>query len=257
MESTIGQPVIVTGVVHPSGAGGARLGEDPRWRLRFSLEPWRVEGAPLNEGALEVTKAVSEEDLRAFMKRIRPCDVVRLSVHFSGPEHTAAELLELLEVQATDPELSERAEALRQPVTRQDPFFGELTLDRRLDWWGTIFRWGTTPVQLYLSGDEEGSPEPALRAARSLWEEQPEWEKRVRDFAVEALLPLKNDVWLDDDEEPLTSEAFKERMTLQSITLYPDGSFDFFHDDGELFWGHAIQVWGTLSEGPTGADIPG
>jgi hypothetical protein len=214
-------------------------------------------GAPLNERALEVTRAVSEEDLRAFMGRIRPYDVVRLSIQFSGPERTAAELLEFLEGQVADPELNERAVALQQPVTREDPFFGELTLDRRLDEWETTFKWGTTPVRLSLSCDEDGSPEPALRAARSLWERQPEWEKRVRDFAVEALLPLKNDVWLDDDEEPLTPEAFEARMTLQTIALYPDGSFDFFHDDGELFWGHAIQVWGSLSEGPTGADIPG
>jgi hypothetical protein len=29
------------------------------------------------------------------------------------------------------------------------------------------------------------------------------------------------------------------------------------HDDGDLFWGHSIQVTGTLDEGPTDADISG
>jgi hypothetical protein len=46
-------------------------------------------------------------------------------------------------------------------------------------------------------------------------------------------------------------------MTLESITVTPDGSFDFWHNDGDLFYGHSIQVSGNLSQGPTHADIPG
>jgi hypothetical protein len=46
-------------------------------------------------------------------------------------------------------------------------------------------------------------------------------------------------------------------MRLKSVTVYPDGSFDFWHDDGDLFWGHSIQVSGDLLDGPTHADIPG
>jgi hypothetical protein len=46
-------------------------------------------------------------------------------------------------------------------------------------------------------------------------------------------------------------------MTLQSVSTYADDSFGFWHDDGDLFWGHAIQVTGSLKEGPKDADIPG
>lgn len=46
-------------------------------------------------------------------------------------------------------------------------------------------------------------------------------------------------------------------MTLEGISVDPDGSFDFWHNDGDLFWGHAIQISGSLVEGPTLANIPG
>jgi hypothetical protein len=47
------------------------------------------------------------------------------------------------------------------------------------------------------------------------------------------LLPLKNDNWLDEDEAELTADRFEDRMTLESITVRADGSFDFWHKDGD------------------------
>jgi hypothetical protein len=43
-------------------------------------------------------------------------------------------------------------------------------------------------------------------------------------------------------------------MTLEAITVYPEGSFDFWYNDSDLFWGHSIQIGGDLTED---ADIPG
>ena len=45
-------------------------------------------------------------------------------------------------------------------------------------------------------------------------------------------------------------------MKLQSIVFYPDGDFNFWYDDGDLFWGHSIAISGNL-EGLKDADIPG
>ena len=83
------------------------------------------------------------------------------------------------------------------------------------------------------------------------------WKENVDDFAVKKLLSLKNDVWLGEDESPLNADQFKSRMTLQSVSIYPDGEIEFWHDDGDLFWGHSIQISGSLGEGLTDADIPG
>lgn len=96
-----------------------------------------------------------------------------------------------------------------------------------------------------------------LKIADSLWDAEDNWKRRIDGFAVQHLLVLKNDVWLDDDEPPLTALEFKSRMKLESISISPDGGFTFWHDDGDLFWGHAIQISGSLVDGPTHADIPG
>jgi hypothetical protein len=46
-------------------------------------------------------------------------------------------------------------------------------------------------------------------------------------------------------------------MTWAAVTAHPDGSFEFWHDDGDLFYGHSIYIRGSLSGGPNRADIPG
>jgi hypothetical protein len=129
------------------------------------------------------------------------------------------------------------------------------TLDRRADLFIGEAVWVGESIGLNLS--ESARVQAALITARALWQEQAEWHRRVRQFAREELLPLKNSAWLDEDEPEVTPEEFDKRVTLTSITVNPDGSFDFWHDDGDLFDGHTIQISGSLSEGPTHADIPG
>src|ERR1700722_6846217 len=80
---------------------------------------------------------------------------------------------------------------------------------------------------------------------------------RVKDYAALRLLALRNDAWSDEGEPPLESDEFKDRMRLESITVHPDGDFEYWYNDGDLFWGHAIHVSGSLAAGPTGADTPG
>ncbi|GAB5542876.1 MAG: hypothetical protein SangKO_026360 [Sandaracinaceae bacterium] len=46
-------------------------------------------------------------------------------------------------------------------------------------------------------------------------------------------------------------------MTLTTLGVGEGGGFSFWHDDGDLFWGHSILIEGDLESGPSGADIPG
>jgi hypothetical protein len=112
-------------------------------------------------------------------------------------------------------------------------------------------------VSLNLAAKERGKVEEALKTAHSLWRSQDSWNRRIADYAVQELLPLKNDSWLGEGEAEVTAEQFKACMKLEAVTVNPDGSFEFWHNDGDLFWGHSIQISGSLSEGPTHADIPG
>jgi hypothetical protein len=243
-------------VVHPRGASGSQGGPGAPWILSFALETWRDAGGAIRSTELSVTRRVADAEVRPWMDRIPSGAVVTLRVRLTGPG--SAELIDLLErAGPPDEALAQRATELSAPVTRPHPRFGTLTLDRTVSWWEAKTTWEGKPVTLYLDADDDMALDSALAVAERLWSDPRGWGGRIRDYAVRELLPLKNDSWLDDGEAPVTPDRFKAFMTLQSITVSPDGSFDFMHDDGDLFAGHAIQVTGTLDEGPTDADIPG
>ncbi len=247
---------LVIGVVDPSGSGGVRLGSTEHWTLKFSLETWRTEGGPLSSTPLVVHRTLTDAELRDYMKRIEAYAVLSTRVLFT--DSGGAELVELLDnAPVVDPELSKRAAHLSTPTTLTDDRFGTLTLDRRVSWFEASTRWCDSEVRLALQASEGPDLKAALRAASELWDAQQTWDERIKAFAVERLLPLKNGTWLDEDEDELTAEQFVSRMTLNSINVSPAGEFDFWHGDGDLFWGHSILVSGNLADGPTDADIPG
>lgn len=77
------------------------------------------------------------------------------------------------------------------------------------------------------------------------------------DYAVDGLLELKNDTWLEDGETELSADEFKAKMVLEAITVEADGDVTFWHHDGGLFWGHSIQVCIDANDKCTSTDIPG
>jgi hypothetical protein len=246
---------MVIGVVYPPGSGGGRFPPEEAWTLRFTLKPWRLEGGERSEHPLRIRKVVSHEELQQLMARIKAYQVVRLHVIVNDTDE--ASLVSIANVGYSDPEFSEAAAQLQLPETRMHPIFGVLTLNRLVDWWEAQAVWAKRPIRLQISPAEDGRIDGALDTAAALWKDQERWSQRVASFAVERLLPLKNESWLDEDEHEVTSDEFKGKMSLQSVTVYDDGAFEFSHDDGDLFWGHCIQVTGDIESGPTDADIPG
>jgi hypothetical protein len=44
---------------------------------------------------------------------------------------------------------------------------------------------------------------------------------------------------------------------MRSVAIYEGGDFEFYFDDGELFWGHCVLASGSLEEGVTDAQMAG
>jgi hypothetical protein len=248
----------VVAVVGPNGPGAGRFRGEDLWTMSFTLDAWRVDGGQIQTRPLTLRRKVTDEELKTLQTLILPYEVIRLNARvvadsaLGGPQG----LLEaFVGRESSDAELNHFAEQLQKPVTFDDPLLGTFTLDRRVDWFTGQVVWAGEPISLNLSRSADA--QAALKTAHALWQNQNEWSRRVREFAVEELLPLKNDTWLDEGEAEQTPDEFKDRMTLESITVDADGCFDFWHNDGDLFWGHSIQISGSLSEGPTRADIPG
>jgi hypothetical protein len=250
----------ITGVVSASGVGAGKSHGQELWSLLMSFDAWRIGPGPLRTESLTIRRKVSDEELRTFQEIIDADTVIKIRARlaevnvFGCPQ---ALLEEFIQIDSSDSELHDYLAELQKPVTHEDDFFGTFTLDRRVHWYSVRVHWSGKTVDLHLSVEEHDDIDSALKVAHALWGDESSWNERVRDYAVQELLPLKNENWLDEDETELTPEQFKSKMTLESIAVYPDGSFEFWHDDGDLFWGHSIQVCGNLSEGLTGADIPG
>ncbi len=252
----------VIGVVHPLGAGGGQAGKETLWTLLFSFSAWRRAGGGVEERELSLRKPnLSDAELRRMMKSIRPYDVLRARVRFTEPADAAAplqaELTAVPEKESSDAELNARAELLRRPVTVDHPFFGTFTLDRARNWYEVAFPWNSRTARLYVSRRGCEDERELFATARSLWKQQKEWDKRIRDYAAAELLDLKNDLWRGDGEKKLTPAGFKARMSLESVVVRAGGRFEFTFEDGNLFWGHVIEVRGTLAGGPTHAGIAG
>ena len=83
----------------------------------------------------------------------------------------------------------------------------------------------------------------------------------MREFAAKKLTALANS-WLAEDEETeaagqITEETFAKRITLSELTITSSGSFTAYYNDDDMFWGHAVEIGGSLKKGITYANLAG
>lgn len=253
-------PVVeILGLVGPSGGSGSKGGPGAPWHMNATLAAWKLPQGPVQTSELQLRRQVEYEQLDELQKSLTAFALRKLRVRLLVDNEMGKPQAWLEEIAgaAQDADLEAEAARLRAPVLYLDPVFGTCTLDRALDWFEAKGLWLGQEVGVHLStGDTDALPE-LLAHAHALWADQAQWQERLLETAVRDLLALKNDNWLDDDEKPLDAARFTPRMKLQSVTFYEDGEFEFCFDDGELFWGHAIMIDGSLGGGPESASIAG
>ena len=92
-----------------------------------------------------------------------------------------------------------------------------------------------------MDGDDEESEEEYRKSLVAILENIEENIETARKFAAQELLDLKNNTWLEKDEEPLTAEEFAERLVLAEVISMGD-IVEFWFDDDDIFWGHQVRV---------------
>ena len=122
--------------------------------------------------------------------------------------------------------------------TLQDEVLGTLTYDQQLGWYETTLG----NFKLYLPCESEREADESLNHARSFHQSRTRLIREAAAFGCESLVDLKNETWLDEGEEALSKETFVSRLSIEAVVVYPDGSVEFTFGDGDLFWGHVIQV---------------
>jgi hypothetical protein len=252
---------VVEGVVSPRGQGrwpGRDTGYDVHC-LFFAN--WRFSGGSLVGRELTLLRPVppshsGESHGENIFETFPTFSIQRFSVLLSK-DHMRAVVDKVLTAEPADETLRQFSERLREPVVVSTARFGEVVMNPLTGWFEGKVKWNRTTVELRLEPSEDGGVADAIQTAERLWANQAAWKRKVDEFAVERLLPLKNESWLGEGEPELTPAEFKKTMKLQSINVAGDGRFEFWHDDGTLFWGHAIQISGSLKDGPSDAGIPG
>lgn len=256
------KPVEIVGIVAPLGCGGGRFGNETLWTFRTWFVVWRNLEGELDERRLVIFKPkLTDAKLKELTSAVKPYDVLRVRIRLDQAPKDAkevqGELVSILGKDTSDTELLARVGRLQKPVKVKHPYFGTLTLNRALNWYEANVKWNGKTVGLALSRNECDNEDELFAHAQSLWKRQKTWDKQIRGYAAAELLDLKNDLWLGEDEQEFTAARFKKRMTLETVSVYPDGSFEFTFADGNLFWGHVIQVNGSFEKGLTSAGIAG
>lgn len=117
------------------------------------------------------------------------------------------------------------------------------------------------PFMLEVNTESKSSWSRVRTAAKKFVAEQVTWDEAMRKFAAKKLTSLAND-WQAGEEEnkdanPITEETFMKRITLSEISITLGGGFTAFYNDDDMFWGHAIDIHGSLKNGITNAKIAG
>src|SRR5690606_26594460 len=130
-----------------------------------------------------------------------------------------------------------------EEVPAKLPQYGEWTYDTISHWYTTQIEIANHSVTVCIKAISPDELDRLLVIADKRLS-QKFYEEAIRQMQKD-MLHLKNDFWLDDDEEPLTEEAFRKRISLHSldgIYFEKDGSAEISCDDDGIFYGHTINI---------------
>ena len=227
----------------------------------------------LHTGDGRIVYPVSDEehDAGGILDRFRREGVYRLKarkkIPHEVPEGVTASsqnqflIVEVLEEDAPSPALEEVLAEYLRPVVVVDEVLGELTLDKDLDMFEgeVLWRGEQICVSLEVDAANEDTWADARRAMKTMLADQERWDRDMRAFAARELTELACE-WRDsaDEEVPeITEESFTRRIKLSSIVMDADGSFSAYFDDDDMFFGHCVTAYGTLTDGVTAANMEG
>ena len=224
-----------------------------------------------DEGRLVYPVSDEEYSAGGILGRFRDEEIYRVTARKKIPQElpegmsASAQnqflIVEVLEEDPPCPALEEVLAEYRRPVVVTDDVLGELALDKDLDMFEGEVLWCGEQICLSLEVDvaNEDTWADARRAMKEMLAEQDRWDRDTRVFAARELTELACE-WREsaDEEVPeITEESFACRIELRSIAMDADGSFSAYFDDDDMFFGHCVTAYGTLTDGVTSVMMQG
>lgn len=224
-----------------------------------------------DEGRLVYPVSDEEYSAGGILGRFRDEEIYRVAarkkIQHELPEGMSASaqnrllVVEVLEENIPCSALDEVLAEYRKPVVLNDEELGELSLDKDLDMFEGEVLWRGEQICLSLEVDaaDEDTWADARRAMKVMLAEQDRWDRDMRASAARELTDLACE-WREsaDEEVPeITEESFACRIELRNIAMDADGSFSAYFDDDDMFFGHCVTAYGTLTDGVTAANMEG
>ena len=254
------QELSILAVTGPVGFSGKKMEDSDLWLATIGLTAWMEEDSPeIHQEEVQLVTLADEKLLGFLRQRTYPDFLIKCHVR---PSLDGQQLLLLdLPQPGFDPDLKAILEQQKKPDSTYVEGLGTFVLNRQVKWYETEVDWLEGKVRLNFDQGPEEEMKAAQETAKALLSNPADWDARVRACAADQLLELANQ-WAtegenEDEPEEIDRDQFMARMELDTIQVSPDQSFLFWFNDGEMFWGHSIQVSGTLSDGPTEAQMEG
>ena len=120
-------------------------------------------------------------------------------------------------------------------------------LNRQVGWYQADVDWLGQSIQLVYDQGSGEEVKAAHQTALSLMGAREDWDGRVRTYAAQQL-PIQHPD-LKDEMLAVPAEELVRRLELESLQVWPDGSFEFWFHDADYQWEHALRVRGTVDGG--------
>ena len=227
-----------TGLIDENGV--VKGASEDNWSMTFCFIAYFKNNGRIVEDEVVIHRDIPSADYG--INGLDPLTIVKLTgeqISYHGQNRI--NLSSIVQTNLSHHGLSKIRDNRLQPITYSSFKFGTFTLDRRSHWFETKTSWNESEIELFLSTDLS-EIENAEKLAIEIWNDSTNWDLRFNSKISDELLKLKNQHWLDDEEPPISKEAFLSQIRLESIVVHLDGYFEAWFNDGNLFWGHAINV---------------
>ncbi len=152
--------------------------------------------------------------------------------------------------------LQPKKTAVQNPPIR-DEIIGTLNFNEQHQWFKTKYVTQGNSFEVYIDIGNRAEVMKNLPMVREILIHLESVNQKMRDFAAEQLLELKNETWREEGEPELSKADFMARMSIETISFNEDGEYKIWYGDGDLFWGHSITVSADRKGRPERADING
>ena len=120
------------------------------------------------------------------------------------------------------------------------PSIGKLKYNKEYEWYESEVKIDNTSFTLNISLAAPDELEKLISFADSQLKSK-FYEPMLLAMENE-MIALKNDLWLGEEELPITVEDFRKRISIDSIIFYEDCSSAIYCNDDDIFGGHAIEI---------------